>query len=181
MGSAAPSAARVAFGSALAIAPEHGSLTRCDPPGARDGSPGKRCGWRGVSLSPTGSSKSSQVTTLADGSYLFGGLQAGKYTLKVEAKRFELFTRDVTVAQADSLRVDAALKITADRQSVTVTVDAREANVLAPDPAERVLIREETQETTASRLPSSTRLEISFARTICRPTRTEMATPIPTF
>lgn len=42
------------------------------------------------------------------------------------------------------MTIDIRLKIAAKRQVVTVTADINEGNALAPDPAQRVFIREET-------------------------------------
>jgi hypothetical protein len=79
-----------------------------------------------------------------DGTFVFEHLEAGTYTLKVVADGFEPDSRELTLRPTESLRIDVKLKIAPDRQSVTVTVDPRDASALAPDPAERVLIRDET-------------------------------------
>jgi Carboxypeptidase regulatory-like domain len=79
-----------------------------------------------------------------DGWYLLNGLAIGNYTLKVRVIGFESVVRSVLVKDGERLTVDVALKIRSDQQTVRVTADAKEANVLAPDPAQRVVIREET-------------------------------------
>ena len=83
--------------------------------------------------------------TLTDneGEFFFIGVARGTYTLKVVAKGFEVDTR-LIVENNKSLTTDIQLKISPNQQSVTVTADIKEGNVLAPDPAQRVLIREET-------------------------------------
>jgi hypothetical protein len=96
-----------------------------------------------VSLTFRGSPKELHGLTV-DGTFVFEHLEAGTYTMKVVADGFEPDSRELTLRPTESLRIDVKLKIAPDRQSVTVTVDPRDASALAPDPAERVLIRDET-------------------------------------
>jgi hypothetical protein len=79
-----------------------------------------------------------------EGQFSFSGIAAGKYILKVVVPGFEPVTQTVLIADTQPLTIDIELKIAPKQQSVTVTADIKEGNVLPPDPAQRVLIREET-------------------------------------
>ncbi len=79
-----------------------------------------------------------------EGQFSFTGIATGKYTLKVIVTGFEPVTRTLLVGETQPLTIDIELKIATRQQIVTVTADVKEGNVLAPDPAQRVLIREET-------------------------------------
>ena len=79
-----------------------------------------------------------------EGLFSFIGIAAGKYTLKLVVTGFEPVSQSVLVGGTEPLTVGIELKITPKQQTVTVTADIKEGNVLAPDPAQRVLIRDET-------------------------------------
>ena len=79
-----------------------------------------------------------------EGQFSFTGIAAGKYTLKLVVTGFEPVSQSLLVGGTEPLTVGIELKITRKQQTVTVTADIKEGNVLAPDPAQRVLIRDET-------------------------------------
>jgi hypothetical protein len=79
-----------------------------------------------------------------EGQFSFTGIAAGKYTLKLVVTGFEPVSQSLLVGGTQPLTVGIELKITPKQQTVTVTADIKEGNVLAPDPAQRVLIRDET-------------------------------------
>ena len=85
-----------------------------------------------------------RALTDGDGAYAFQGVDAGGYTLRALATGFEPIAREVQIKDGKHLVVDIALKIRSDQQTVRVTADVKEANILSPDPAQRVVIREET-------------------------------------
>lgn len=97
-----------------------------------------------VSLTSNSDKNVQQARTGNEGQFSFSGLAAGKYTLKVVVTGFEPETRTLFVRESEPLTIDIQLKITPRQQTVTVTADLKEAHVLAPDPAQRVFIREET-------------------------------------
>lgn len=85
-----------------------------------------------------------QATTARDGLFTFSGILAGTYTLKVNSVGFDPVARTLSVTELQSLTADVQLKIARKQETVTVTADVKEGNVLSPDPAQRVFIREET-------------------------------------
>ena len=97
-----------------------------------------------VSLMATGTGAAQETFTNGQGEFSFRDLEKGTYTLKVVMAGFEPVTRALLIEDAQALTLDIQLKIATRQQSVTVTADVKEGDVLAPDPAERVFIREET-------------------------------------
>ena len=84
-----------------------------------------------------------EAITSDDGRFFFGVILPGKYVLSVFAGGFEPASEAVVVGGNSVASVDVELKVALERQTVIVTADIKEGNVLAPDPAQRVLIREE--------------------------------------
>lgn len=81
--------------------------------------------------------------TSNEGQFLFNEVAAGNCTLSVIASGFEAMTKALVVGNTP-VTVDLQLKVAANQQTVTVASDIKDATVLSPDPAQRVLIREET-------------------------------------
>ncbi len=96
-----------------------------------------------VSLTKTDERSVQETLTSNEGQFYFANLEPGKYELKVAVSGFEPVTRNFLVGDTQSLIVRIQLKIAIDQQTVTVTADVKEGDILAPDPAQRVLIREE--------------------------------------
>lgn len=89
--------------------------------------------------------KSVQQTVTNDrGQFSFRSMIPGEYVLKIVVTGFKSAIRTLAVGEIQGLTIDIRLKIAAKRQVVTVTADINEGNALAPDPAQRVFIREET-------------------------------------
>jgi hypothetical protein len=84
-----------------------------------------------------------EALTSDEGRFFFEDLLPGEYALTVLADGFEPANRAFVARPNGLTTIDVELKISANRQTVTVTADVREGNVLAPDPAQRVLVREE--------------------------------------
>lgn len=97
-----------------------------------------------VSLANSEDKNDRQTRTGTEGQFSFNSVAAGKYTLKVVATGFEPVSRTLLVDDTQPLTIDVQLKIAPKQQTVMVTADVKEGNVLAPDPAQRLLIREET-------------------------------------
>ena len=79
------------------------------------------------------------------GRYTFSALDAGEYRVTAEAPGFPVFARTLLVGldQVASLDVQFS-QIASQNQSVTVTGDVQDVGLFAPDPAQRIMIREET-------------------------------------
>src|SRR5258708_5036794 len=88
--------------------------------------------------------KDKQTRTSNEGQFFFAGVPGGTYTLNVAATGFEGDTRTLLVGDTEPLTIDIQLKIAPNQQSVTVTADVNDEKIPAPDPAQRVIIREET-------------------------------------
>ena len=86
------------------------------------------------------------LTTATDqrGHYEFHDILPGKYTLKVNVAGFDVAEQAVVVHSGEHLTVDLQLKLATTRQEVSVSTNVPDVNVANPDPAQRVVIREET-------------------------------------
>jgi hypothetical protein len=86
-----------------------------------------------------------ETKTDDQGSFSFGTLDRGEYRLTAEAPGFPILTRTVVVGtdneQIESLRFS---EIAAQNQSVTVSADLSDVGLFAPDPAQRIMVRDET-------------------------------------
>ncbi|HEY3937397.1 MAG TPA: TonB-dependent receptor [Bryobacteraceae bacterium] len=84
-------------------------------------------------------------TTDETGHFQFTVASPGVYTVKVSATVFEEVTRTVQVATGAAAVVDVQLgTLSAKRESITVTADVKDVNVMSSDPAQRVYVRQET-------------------------------------
>jgi len=97
-----------------------------------------------VTLASSENKNIQRTLTGNDGQFFFNSVATGKYTLKVIVTGFEPTGRTLLLGDVRPLTIDIQLKIALNQQSVAVTADVKEGNVLAPDPAERLFIREET-------------------------------------
>ncbi len=86
------------------------------------------------------------LTTITDpqGHYEFRGIVPAKYMLKVTATGFDVVDRAVVVGEGELLTVDVQLKVAATNEEVRVSTDVLDGSVSNPDPAQRLVIREET-------------------------------------
>jgi hypothetical protein len=78
------------------------------------------------------------------GYYEFHNVLPGKYTLKVTVSGFETVSRPIVVREGERLGIDVQLKLAATNQEVRVSTDILDVSVLYPDPAQHLVIREET-------------------------------------
>ncbi len=80
------------------------------------------------------------------GNFAFNELDKGKYQLTVEASGFKSVTREVAISSANQPIV-IEMKFTElapQAQSITVTADVGDSGAFSPDPATRVMVRQET-------------------------------------
>lgn len=89
---------------------------------------------------------SSQSETLTDsqGQFFFARLNAGEYHLTAEFPGFAPATRTVALAdEQESSEKIQFVAVSRQIESVTVTADLNEMTVLAPDPGERLFVRQD--------------------------------------
>jgi hypothetical protein len=79
------------------------------------------------------------------GRYSFSSLDAGEYQLTAEAVGFPQISKTVVLSPVQNVTVDFLFsQLATQNESVTVTADVADASVFLPDPATRVLVRQET-------------------------------------
>jgi hypothetical protein len=87
-----------------------------------------------VSVVNTGTSFLSETTTSAEGGYYVPFLNAGNYKITVEANGFKKFVRDgITLAPAQTPRIDITLEVGAVTESIAVTAQASALNTETVD------------------------------------------------
>ena len=86
-----------------------------------------------------------EVKSDSTGHFAFDVLEAGEYRLTAEATGFPILTRTVSVdagaTQTDNLQFSA---VASQNQSVTVSADVSDVGLFTPDPAQRIMVRDET-------------------------------------
>lgn len=90
---------------------------------------------------------SSRRETKSDdqGRFSFDAIDGGEYRLTAESGGFPVIRRTVLVAaegtQTENLQFS---EVASQNQSVTVSADVSDAGLYAPDPAQRIMVRDET-------------------------------------
>lgn len=97
-----------------------------------------------VSLLADDGKQVQQITTGDDGRFVFSGIPAGKYNLQIHVPGFDAVNQPAVVRAGEPLTRDTNLKIAATNQEVRVSTDVLDPDVVTPDPAQRLIIREET-------------------------------------
>jgi Carboxypeptidase regulatory-like domain len=97
-----------------------------------------------VTLLPLGREAALVASTDEQGHFEFHDVLPGKYKLKVIVEGFDAVDQLVEVRAGEPLIIDVQLKLAATNQEVRVSSDVLDVSVEAPDPAQRVIIREET-------------------------------------
>src|SRR5208337_4990026 len=85
-----------------------------------------------------------QKATGADGQFTFTGIPPGKYSLKLNVAGFDPVIQPLVVRDSEPVTLDIQLKLAAAKEEVRVSTDVLDVNVETPDPAQRLLIRQET-------------------------------------
>jgi len=101
----------------------------------------------GATISVLRRADSSRHVTRTDqnGQFSFGSLDAGEYRLTAEFPGFAVLTRMVILSAENSQPIDLQFSdIASQNESVTVTADISDTGVFVPDPAQRVMVRDET-------------------------------------
>ena len=85
-----------------------------------------------------------QIATADDGRFIFAGIPEGKLKLELHIAGFEAVSQPLVVRAGEPLTCDIQLKIAATNEEVRVSTDVLATDVFTPDPAQRLVIREET-------------------------------------
>ena len=86
-----------------------------------------------------------ETKTNAQGIFSFSALEAGEYRLTAESPGFAVVLRTIDVPASGQITEDLEFsKIASVSQSVSITATVSDIGVFEPDPAQRVLIRDET-------------------------------------
>ena len=103
---------------------------------------GMRVQW----IAPNGEGAARDVSSDKDGQFQFDVSLLGTYTLTVSAPGFQQISKKFAVTSAAApLTVDVQLgSLSTKQESITVTADVKESNVLFPDPGQRVFVRQDT-------------------------------------
>jgi hypothetical protein len=84
-----------------------------------------------------------QTISGADGHFELKPPSAGQFTIQVVAKGFQPVARLVTVRGNNPELTVSLTQLSARTESVTVTADINQTDVLSPDPGEKVFVRQE--------------------------------------
>src|SRR5208337_2140256 len=85
-----------------------------------------------------------QKATGTDGQFTFNGIPLGKYALKLNVAGFDPVNQPLVVRDSEPVTLDIQLKLAAAKEEVRVSTDVLDVTVATPDPARRLLIRQET-------------------------------------
>jgi hypothetical protein len=98
-----------------------------------------------VSLLRHADSGRHEARTDEQGRYSFEALPAGEYRLTAEATGFPIITRTIAIAGDATQTEDLEFsQVASENQSITVAADVSDLGLFSPDPAQRIMIRDET-------------------------------------
>jgi hypothetical protein len=85
------------------------------------------------------------TSTDQKGQFSFSSLEHGEYRVTAESPGFAVLTRTVVLSGEASRSMNLQFSgLASQNESVTITADVSDAGVFLPDPAQRVMIRDET-------------------------------------
>jgi hypothetical protein len=96
-----------------------------------------------VTLTNSADKHIAQTITNEEGRFLFSDVLPGTYIVAVRAADFEPVERTLVANANNPVTMNIELKVAVHSEVVNVTAEALEGNVLAPDPGQRVMIREQ--------------------------------------
>jgi hypothetical protein len=85
-----------------------------------------------------------EAQTDSQGQYSFARLDAGEYRLTAEYPGFAPITRTIVLTDGSRIENVQFFDIASQSESVTVTADVSDVGLFAPDPAQRIMVRDET-------------------------------------
>jgi hypothetical protein len=89
-------------------------------------------------------SSSREMQTGSQGQFSFASLDPGEYQLIAEFPGFAPTTRNLVVREGDEIADLQFSGIASQNESVTVSADVSNVGVFSPDPAQRIMVRDET-------------------------------------
>ncbi|HEY0794641.1 MAG TPA: carboxypeptidase-like regulatory domain-containing protein [Acidisarcina sp.] len=117
----------------------------CSFSGALSDTQGKFVPGATITLHRRADSSRHEANTGTDGQFSFAGLDAGEYRLTAESQGFAVLEQTIVLAQNEAKTANLQFSaIASENQSVTVTADVSDTGLFVPDPAQRVMIRDET-------------------------------------
>lgn len=96
-----------------------------------------------VQLSQPKRRPAEQTSTNEEGRFKFEVASSGNYVIKATAEGFEPVTTELVVTSSVTAFNVSLTKISVRNESVTVTADVNESDVLSPDPGEKVFVRQD--------------------------------------
>ena len=85
-----------------------------------------------------------EAQTDSQGQFSFSRVDAGEYRLTAEYPGFAPITRAVVLSDSNRIENIQFSDIASQAESVTVSADVSDIGLFAPDPAQRIIVREET-------------------------------------
>ena len=86
-----------------------------------------------------------QKATGSDGRFAFTGIRPGEYTLQLNVAGFDPVTRPLVILEGEPpVVIDIQLKLATAKEEVRVSTEVLDVSVMTPDPAQRLLTRQET-------------------------------------
>ena len=87
-----------------------------------------------------------ETKTNDQGQFSFGMIDPGEYRLNAEATGFPVITKTIVVSTESSTQKEILQfsTVASQNQSMTVTGDVSDVGLFAPDPAQRIMVRDET-------------------------------------
>jgi hypothetical protein len=85
-----------------------------------------------------------ETQTDSRGQFLFAKVDAGEYRLTAEYPGFAPITRTIALTDSSHIENVQFAGIASQSESVTVSADVSDVGLFAPDPAQRIMVRDET-------------------------------------
>jgi len=89
-------------------------------------------------------SSSRETRTDSQGQFSFSNLASGEYRLTAEYPGLAPITRTIVVPEGNQIENIQFSNIASQNESVTVSADVSDLGVFSPDPAQRIMVRDET-------------------------------------
>jgi hypothetical protein len=105
---------------------------------------GRAVGGASITLLRRADSSRRDAVTDSQGQFAFGNIEPGEYRITAESAGFPVLSQTLSLADGTNSASFRFSAVAGQNQSVTVSADVSDAGVFAPDPAQRLMIRDET-------------------------------------